>query len=80
MKLDESVCDRRMSLNEIERATEVAQWRVVAGEDEESAEPVGTVDSDGFEIEIPLKPGVPYVTVEVLDDNGQVPATGTPQG
>lgn len=79
MKLDESVCDRRMSLNEIERATEVAQWRVVAGDDEASAEPVQTVERRGFETEIPLEHGVPYVTVEALDHNGQVLATGTPQ-
>lgn len=78
MKLDESVCDRRMSLNEIERATEVAQWCVVAGDDKASAEPVQTVEHRGFETGIPLEHGVPYVT-EALDDNGQVLATGTPQ-
>lgn len=60
-------------------ATEVAQWRVVAGEDEASVGPVVTVERDGFETEIPREPGVPYVTVETLDDNGQVLATGTLQ-
>lgn len=55
------------------------QWRVVAGDDEATAEPVQTVERDGFETEIPLEPGVPYVTVEALDDNGQVLATVTPQ-
>lgn len=79
VKLDESVCDRRMSLNEIERATEVAQWRVVAGDDEASAEPVQTVERRGFETGIPLEHGVPYVTAEAHDDNGQVLSTGTPQ-
>ena len=79
MKLDESVCDRRMSLNEIERATEVAQWCVVAGDDKASAEPVQTVERRGFETGIPLEHGVPYVIAEAHDDNGQVLSTGTPQ-
>ncbi|MFB6575636.1 arylsulfotransferase family protein [Kocuria palustris] len=60
-------------------ATEVAQWRVVAGVDEASAEPVETVDRDGFETEIPLDQDAAYVAVEALDENGQVLATGTPQ-
>ncbi|GAA1345366.1 hypothetical protein GCM10009594_22730 [Kocuria palustris] len=34
---------------------------------------------DGFGAEIPLEQGVRHVTVEALDDNGQVLATGTPQ-
>lgn len=68
-----------MSLNEIERATEVAQWCVVAGDDKASAEPVQTVEHRGFETGIPLEHGMPYVTVETLDDNGQVLVTGTPQ-
>lgn len=61
-------------------ATEVAQWRVIAGDDEATAEPVQTVERDGFETEIPLEPGVAHVTVEALDDNGEVLATGAPPG
>ncbi|MDH5150557.1 arylsulfotransferase family protein [Kocuria palustris] len=60
-------------------ATEVAQWRVVASDDEGSAEPVETEGRDGFETEIPLEQDAAYVAVEALDENGQVLATGTPQ-
>jgi hypothetical protein len=60
-------------------ATEVAQWRVVVGDDEASAEPVETVDRDGFETEIPLEQDATYVAVEALDENGEVLSTGTPQ-
>lgn len=40
---------------------------------------MASVERDGYETEIALAPGVPYVTVEALDHNGQVLATGTPQ-
>ena len=60
-------------------AMEVAQWRVLSGEDEANSEAVQTVERYGFETAIPLEPGVPRVTVEALDDNDQVLAIGTPQ-
>lgn len=60
-------------------ATEVAQWRVVAGDDEASAEPVQTVERDGFETEISLNSGAAHVTVEALDHNGEVLGSGTAQ-
>lgn len=57
-----------------------AAWRHdFIGDDEASAESVQTVERDGIYAEIPLEPGVPYVTIETLDNNGQVLATGTPQ-
>lgn len=60
-------------------ATEVARWRLVAGEDEASATEQSTVDRDGFETAIPVPEAAveaPYTAVEALDAGGTVLGTG----
>lgn len=59
-------------------ATEVAQWRVVTGDNAESATEAAVVDKQGFETAIPLETAAEYVAVEALDADGQILATGTP--
>ncbi|ROS79079.1 arylsulfotransferase family protein [Cellulomonas sp. PhB143] len=60
-------------------ATEVASWRLVAGDDESSAQPVATVPRAGFETALaPVPDGAAYVAVEALDADGKVLGTGTP--
>src|SRR5699024_12189964 len=53
-------------------ATEVEQWRLLAGEDKDNMSEVTTVSSTGFEsaIQAPGDPGA--MTVEALDENGEV--------
>ena len=58
-------------------ATEVAQWRFVAGPDAESAEEVALVPADTFEVTAEL-PDEAYVGVEALDEDGEVLATAEP--
>ncbi|VXB08239.1 Arylsulfotransferase ASST [Citricoccus sp. K5] len=56
-------------------ATEVARWRLVAGEDEGSATEQAVVDREGFETAIPVPDDaaeLPYVVVEALDTEGTV--------
>ena len=59
-------------------ATEVAQWRLVTGDDAETATETTVVDKTGFETAIPLAEPADYVAVEALDADGQVLGTGTP--
>ncbi len=62
-------------------ATEVAQWRLVAGADEASAEEVATVDRDGFETAMPVPDEAAeasYLALEALDESGEVLGTGLP--
>lgn len=63
-------------------ATEVARWRLVAGEDEAGATEQTTVDRDGFEtaIEVPADAAeAPYLAAEALDAEGEVLGTGVVQ-
>lgn len=53
-------------------ATEVAQWRLLAGDDEAGATEHEVVDKDGFETRIPAPPAAPYIAVEALDGSGEV--------
>ncbi|TWH72219.1 arylsulfotransferase family protein [Modestobacter roseus] len=53
-------------------ATEVAAWRVVTGEDEESAVAGDPVPRTGFETAVPLDGDPAYVAVEALDADGGV--------
>lgn len=53
-------------------ATEVAQWRLLAGEDEADAAEVATVDHDGFETAMVVPEDPEYVAVEGLDEDGEV--------
>ncbi|WP_298582792.1 arylsulfotransferase family protein [uncultured Kocuria sp.] len=53
-------------------ATEVAQWRLLAGADEAGATEHAVVDKDGFETRIPAPPAAPYFAVEALDASGEV--------
>ncbi|WP_424346481.1 arylsulfotransferase family protein [Kocuria sp. CH-021] len=53
-------------------ATEVAQWRLLAGADEAAATEHAVVDKDGFETRIPAPPAAPYLAVEALDASGEV--------
>ena len=53
-------------------ATEVAQWRVLAGADEDTMTEQAVVDRDGFETVIPLPGDAPHVVVEALDASGEV--------
>lgn len=56
-------------------ATEVAQWRVLAGDDESSVTELAAVDRDGFETTIPMAIDAPHVVVEALDASGEVIGT-----
>jgi hypothetical protein len=53
-------------------ATEVAQWRVLAGADEGSRQEVVTVERDGFETAIPVEDDLDNVVVQALDEDGEV--------
>ncbi|XKH54796.1 arylsulfotransferase family protein [Citricoccus nitrophenolicus] len=56
-------------------ATEVARWRLMAGEDESSATEQAVVDREGFETAIPIPDDaaeLPYAVVEALDAEGTV--------
>lgn len=60
-------------------ATEVARWRLMAGEDEASATEQSTVDRDGFETAIPVPAAAAdaaYTAVQALDAEGAVLGTG----
>ncbi len=59
-------------------ATEVAQWRLVTGEDADNVREVAVVDKTSFETAIPLEDSGDYLAVEALDAEGNVLATGTP--
>lgn len=59
-------------------ATEVAQWRVLTGDDAGSATELVVVDKTGFETEIPIEDSTDYLAVEALDTQGEVLGTGTP--
>ncbi|PJJ77745.1 arylsulfotransferase ASST [Sediminihabitans luteus] len=60
-------------------ATDVASWRLVAGDDEASATEVATVPRDGFETALaPVPDDAEYVAVEALAADGAVLGTGTP--
>ena len=56
-------------------ATEVARWRVLAGDSESALEPVATARKRGFETAIALDAGVGFVAVEALDRGGRVLGT-----
>lgn len=63
-------------------ATEVAEWRVLAGPDAEQLVPVETVAKDGFETRV-LSTAIgadDQVVVEAVDDDGAVLGASTPQG
>lgn len=55
-------------------ATDVAQWRLLAGEDEASSSFHEVADKDGFETELPA-PDAPFIAVQALDESGEVLAT-----
>jgi hypothetical protein len=55
-------------------ATEVADWRFLAGTDADDATVVTTVARDGFETSVDV-PDQPYVAVQALDDDGTVLGT-----
>jgi hypothetical protein len=52
-------------------ATEVATWRVLAGDDADELEPVAEVGKDGFETTIRIEAAA-VVAVEALDEAGEV--------
>lgn len=52
-------------------ATEVAQWRLFSGADEENAEFRDVVDRDGFETALSA-PTDPFIAVQALDQDGEV--------
>lgn len=53
-------------------ATEVAQWRLMTGEDEASATFHEVADKEGFETAIPAPTDAPYIAVQALNDSGEV--------
>lgn len=59
-------------------ATEVTQWRVVTGENAETATEADVIEKTGFETAIPLEDSIEYFAVEALDAEGEVLGTGTP--
>jgi hypothetical protein len=56
-------------------ATEVASWRLLAGDDAEHLSPVAVVPKRTFETGLRLPPDSPYVAVDALDAEGRVLAT-----
>ena len=60
-------------------ATDVAQWRVLAGASASSLQEAATAPSSGFEttVAVPAAAG-PYVAVQALDPSGAVLATSAP--
>lgn len=57
-------------------ATEVDQWRLVSGDDANTASEATVVEVTGFETAIPLEDSTEYIAVEALDEDGQVLGTG----
>lgn len=53
-------------------ATEVAQWRLLTGDDGATVSEEAVVDRGGFETRIPLSAEAPHVVVEALDASGDV--------
>lgn len=53
-------------------ATEVAQWRVLAGADAGARQEIATADRDGFETAIPVPDDLDNVIVQALDEDGEV--------
>ncbi|HEX5621759.1 MAG TPA: arylsulfotransferase family protein [Solirubrobacteraceae bacterium] len=53
-------------------ATEVARWRVLAGDSESALEPVATRSKRSFETAMALDRGFAFVAVEALDADGAV--------
>jgi hypothetical protein len=63
-------------------ATEVASWRVLAGDSPQSLAPVGDAPRNGFETAIALKAAPPrgsYVQVQALDASGAVLGASAPR-
>jgi hypothetical protein len=58
-------------------ATDLAAWRVLAGERADALKPVATTDTYGFETEIAID-AHGYVTVQALDRAGHALATSAP--
>jgi hypothetical protein len=56
-------------------ATEVARWRVLAGDSETALQPVATRRKRGFETAMELDAGLGFVAVEALDAGGNVLGT-----
>jgi hypothetical protein len=56
-------------------ATEVANWRVLAGADASHLQPVATANRTGFETSIVIKSGGPAFEVQALDSTGAVLGT-----
>ncbi|HEY5342502.1 MAG TPA: arylsulfotransferase family protein [Solirubrobacteraceae bacterium] len=56
-------------------ATEVTQWRVLAGAGPSTLAPVVTVPKSGFETAIPIQSTAGYFTVQALSPTGQVLGT-----
>jgi hypothetical protein len=53
-------------------ATEVAEWRVLAGPSSDQLEPVGSVAREGFETAIVVNTTEPYVAVQGRDSSSEV--------
>jgi arylsulfotransferase ASST len=56
-------------------ATEVARWRVLAGDSESALKPVATARKRSFETAVALDDGFAFVAVEALDSRGRVLGT-----
>jgi hypothetical protein len=59
-------------------STEVAQWELLAGDDEATLRPVERVARKGFEAGIPVPTGADVVAVRALDASGAQLATSLP--
>jgi hypothetical protein len=59
-------------------ATEVAQWRLITGDEADSATEALVVEKTSFETAIPLETSSAYLAVEALDEDGHVLGTGLP--
>ncbi len=53
-------------------ATEVAEWRALAGPSPEDLKPVGSAPRDGFETAVTASTAEPYVAVQARDGSGMV--------
>jgi hypothetical protein len=59
-------------------ATEVASWRVLAGENGTAQRPVATAQKLGFETAIGVPPGSTTFRLQALDASGRVLGTSQP--
>jgi hypothetical protein len=59
-------------------ATEVARWRVLAGDAQDELKPAGEAPKDGFETKLAVDSDAAWFSVQALDATGTVLGTSLP--